>query len=333
MTAARNLIVRTNIDTTGDITLTAGEGAGTGAINFSNTRAIVINGQNISLTADAAPTASNQDLTITATNAVNAAVGVVQIVINTPIDAGIGDLTLAAAGTAGSIISPSTTLFALKGNDIDLTGAVDGTSGAGLEVMAAGDIFMKARFDINILRLNAGKAIYFDAELRIEPRQEFSITAGSAPERAGRGGLQILAADHNNTLISINADIHVEQFIRITLGGDSLNASPAASLRFSSEKPVTLTANEIIFPHVYGMQIASNQDLTLIGQTSVSFGTLNPVPADRDGNLQPSGLNIGSGLLTIETPSLIFGSHPFTLTARRFDVDGICDETRCLRTP
>ena len=60
----------------GNITLGGGDltlNAGTGAINFSTSAAVAISGADISLTAAAAPTASDQDLTITATGAVTVA--------------------------------------------------------------------------------------------------------------------------------------------------------------------------------------------------------------------------------------------------------------------
>ena len=73
--AKGNLNLNTGLDTSRALTLEAGAGASTGAISFDQGKATSLRGDAVSLTADAAPTASNQNLTISANGALTIATG------------------------------------------------------------------------------------------------------------------------------------------------------------------------------------------------------------------------------------------------------------------
>ena len=105
--ATGEMRIRTSINTTGNLTLTAG-----GALNFL-TRAITLNGADITLTAATAPRASNRALTITATGA---------LVIDARLNTGGGDLDLTGATLQFGSATGSNLI--LIGRNITLTSTV-----------------------------------------------------------------------------------------------------------------------------------------------------------------------------------------------------------------
>ena len=123
--ATGNLVLETDINTTGNVTLEAGEGATSGAINFSTTKAVTVAGNVVTLTSDAVVA----DVTASGQAAVIRASG--NLMVSANLVAGAGTLTLeAGAGTSstGTISFPGASTLRASAVTLIQDGARFGTS-------------------------------------------------------------------------------------------------------------------------------------------------------------------------------------------------------------
>ncbi len=142
ITAYTDFKIDTDINTgSGDLSLAAGIGDTTGAINFSTSKAITLTGNKITLAADTTPTAGNQNLTITAATDLN---------INTRLYVGTGNLSLTAGmgDTTGAINFNMTASTRLNGHNIALTADAEPlTSNQHLIILARNDLTINSDLD------------------------------------------------------------------------------------------------------------------------------------------------------------------------------------------
>ena len=324
VTAIRNLLVRTNIDTTGDLALTAGKGTRmetdpvsgitaeveVGAINFLTTREITLNGGSISLTADRAPTVSNQNLRI------NSATG--DITINADINTGTRNLIIVAgvgngAGTA-QINLATTRAITLTGNYIRLESEADPDDAvANIIITAAANLDLYT--DLNavgfnltltssrLIRVFGSRTLTGDVVSLMQAgapfgaAKLFDVGAGTGSVVFNYAGDQAIyawmAASNTNLTVNSGGNIQVNEGINAGTGDITLTASGA--LNFSTETAaITIAGAAITLTAAATAPTASNQDLTITASGALVID---------------ARLNTGSGDLTLNAgTTLQFGS-------------------------
>ena len=294
-----------------DLTLIAG-----GAINFTDTKDILLLGNNITITSGTtAPTApSNRNLTINADS---------DIVVNASINLGSSLLTMSAGGDisgngAGTLTAAGIRLsqkeafaqtapFALVADALAIEAHTAQTlepwmviADTHLNFMSTGDIQIAGDHDLGAgdLTLTALGALNPTAMTRLQGNH-ISLNAAHASS----------SGDHDLTLIArgdlnINHDIH--------LGTGDLELTGGA-IRFSPDRPISLMGGEIILTGQTA-PMAKHQNL-FIAATTLTLA-------------QGTALNVGAALLVLDLATPMLGSA--ALTARRFDLNFSCASENCM---
>ena len=294
-----------------DLTLIAG-----GAINFTDTRDILLFGNNITITSGTtAPTApSNRNLAINADG---------DIVVNASINLGSSLLTMIAGGdisgngmgtlTAASIrlsqneAFAQTAPFALAADALAIEAHTAQTlepwmviADTHLHFMSTGDIQIAGDHDLGAgdLTLTALGALNPTAMTRLQGNH-ISLNAAHASSARDHGLTLIARGDLN-----INHDIH--------LGTGDLKLTGGA-IRFSPDRPISLMGGEIILTGQTA-PMAKHQDLS-IAATTLTLA-------------QGTGLNVGAAMLVLDLATPMLNSA--ALTARRFDLNFSCASENCM---
>ena len=294
-----------------DLTLIAG-----GAINFTDTRDILLFGNNITITSGTtAPTApSNRNLTINADG---------DIVVNASINLGSSLLTMIAGGdisgngmgtltAAGIRLSQNeafaqTAPFALAAGALAIEAHTAQTlepwmviADTHLHFMSTGDIQIAGDYDLGAgdLTLTALGALNPTAMTRLQGNH-ISLNAAHALSSRDHGLTLIARGDLN-----INHDIH--------LGTGDLKLTGGA-IRFSPDRPISLMGGEIILTGQTA-PMAKHQDL-FIAATTLTLA-------------QGTALNVGAAMLVLDLAAPMLNSA--ALTARRFDLNFSCASENCM---
>ena len=294
-----------------DLTLIAG-----GAINFTDTREILLFGNNITITSGTtAPTApSNRNLTINADG---------DIVVNASINLGSSLLTMSAGGDisgngAGTLTAASVRLsqneafaqtapFALVADALAIEAHTAQTlepwmviADTHLHFMSTGDIQIAGDHDLGAgdLTLTALGALNPTAMTRLQGNH-ISLNAAHASS----------AQDHDLTLIA-RGDLHINHDIHLGTGGLELTGG---AIRFSPDRPISLMGGEIILTGQTA-PMAKHQDL-FIAATTLTLA-------------QGTALNVGTAMLVLDLATPMFGSA--ALMARRFDLNFSCASENCM---
>ena len=294
-----------------DLTLISG-----GAINFADTRDILLLGNNITITSGTtAPTApSNRNLTINADG---------DIVVNASINLGSSLLTMIAGGDisgngAGTLTAAGIRLsqneafaqtapFALAAGALAIEAHTAQTlepwmiiADTHLNFMSTGDIQIAGDYDLGAgdLTLTALGALNPTAMTRLQGNH-ISLNAAHASSSRDHGLTLIARGDLN-----INHDIH--------LGTGDLKLTGGA-IRFSPDRPISLMGGEIILTGQTA-PMAKHQDL-FIAATTLTLA-------------QGTALNVGAAMLVLDLAAPMLGSA--ALTARRFDLNFFCASENCM---
>ena len=324
--AAKDIIVNGNIDLSGRaLTLDAGHGDGTGAINWGTARDTKLTAETITLTADQAPLAGvHQTLTITAS----------RLTLNADINVGTSDLTINADLLELSLIRA----MMLTADNITVNAArVRGTQGQNLTIQARGDLTLGAPLDVGggALFLEAG---YDDgAGVIIFSDPSSALTAANITLKQDRtpfGGDKIAPVTLVYTDgLTINYDGSAEQSVQDWMLRVPLNRAPLnKDLALISRGSLSIPQNINVGPHDLTLMAGGSINLTGTRATSLFgnnitliSGTAAPIASSHqnltinaDGNIVMNArINLGSGLLTMVAGGNVSGNGMGTLTAQR----------------
>ncbi len=311
ITASDELMIDTNINAgSGSIVLAAG----TGAINFSETKTVQLMGADIDLTASAAPRASHQTLDILPTGV---------LMIGSSIDAGRGELNLGIADRTTAIIF--TRDVALHSRFIIFNSMSTITTGGADLAIRAGQLFSNINNrDIdagtgNLILAQGQGALFFSIGQTLTAKgitlEQNAYFEKDAPVRLVFTGentsLSLLSSDRNTQLIhdwmvapnrglTLRAGNRIripQTFATLDLGTGSLELEAGfktrskGQIRFPTDVATTITAANITLTS--DQVFAITQDITLTATGTLTVNT--PLNTRRSLTLTGAVLFFGGG--------------------------------------
>ena len=298
-----------------DLRLIAGDGEGTGAINFIG-RATTLKGRDITLIADLAPRAGNQNLTITAERNIN---------VNTDIDLGTGDLTLKAAVSdeTGAINFNPARQTELKSRNISLSSAAQSHEvNQRVVITALDDLTINSSLHVG----RRGELVLLAGARSGTGVGRLSLATSAAVELIGGliqlEGQQAPLTSHHGLKIVSYTDLHIYTDLTLVRNGSTILHLEAGHENGSGEvkflRTRTLTAHQIVLRQ-YGVVFGAHPPKALIAdEVRLSSFSLDDQPYySWMGSARGQDLYLHADGNIIVSSDIVLGMSDLTLSAGR----------------